>query len=97
MFKFTVHACKYLLSYLCIGGVFFGYYREAICTAEMVEGRRKLFVRNLRLKKCPNTKEIEKAVRTSMNNHGLIHHRKPDNIKKKMSNMIIKLKNSKNQ
>ena len=53
---------------------------------------QQLFVRNLRLKKCPNTKEIEKAVRTSMKNHGLIHQRKPDNIKKKMSNMIVKLK-----
>ena len=58
---------------------------------------QQLFGRNFRQKKTPNTKEIEKAVRTSMKNHGVIHHRKPDNIKKKMSHMIIKLKNSENQ
>jgi len=45
--------------------------------------------------KCPNTKEVQVAVKLSKSNNGEIHNRKLDNIKKKMSNMIIKINGQK--
>ena len=61
-------------------------------TVEEEKELRVLFSVNILTKKCPKKHEIEKAVRKSMKNGGLINLKKPDNIKKQMSNMIIKLK-----
>ena len=40
---------------------------------------------------CPNTKEIKCAVKLSEKNKELVHLWKLENIKKKVSNMIIKM------
>ena len=61
-------------------------------TEEEEKELRQLLNVNIATKKCPKKHEIEKAVRKSIKNGGLIHLRKTDNIKKKMSNMIIKLR-----
>lgn len=55
---------------------------------------KELFVTNITKMKCPNTADIKKAMKISKENKGLIHLRKLENIKKKMSNMIIKMRRS---
>ncbi|CAG2222876.1 unnamed protein product [Mytilus edulis] len=57
-----------------------------------VQELEDLFSVNLKKLKCPKQAEIEKKISISKKNGGLIHKRKRDNIKKKVSNMIQKLK-----
>ena len=64
----------------------FGYYREAVCMSKMVKRRRERVATfpetTFPTEKCPNIRDIDKAVRTSIKHSGLIHKRKPDNIQK---------------
>ena len=64
-------------------------------TADEVDELKRLFHLNIEKLKCPNTKDIIKAKKISENENGFIHLRKLENIKKKMSNMIIKIKHTK--
>ena len=53
---------------------------------------RVLFQHNFTKLKCPNGKEIDRAMKISLKKKGVVHKRKPDNVKKKVSNMLIKLR-----
>lgn len=53
---------------------------------------RVLFATNFSKLKCPNTREIQSAMKNSLKRKGMIHKRKLDNIKKKVSNMLIKIR-----
>lgn len=50
---------------------------------------RVLFKSNFLNSKCPRVKQVEKAMKESLSNHGSIHKRTRDNIKKKVHNMIV--------
>ena len=62
----------------------------------MDPGRRSrtevVFETNFSKLKCPNTRESQRAIKMSLKRKGLIHKRKMDNIKKKVSNMLIKIR-----
>ena len=61
-------------------------------TSEEEKKLKILFSTSFKNFKCPNTKEIKCAVELSEKNKWLGHLRKLENIKKKVSNMIIKMK-----
>lgn len=54
------------------------------------EELKTLFKKNFEKDYCPRQQEIEKAMKKSYSQDGLIHQRPRDNIKKKVSFMLIK-------
>ena len=53
---------------------------------------KTLFATDINNRKCPGKSRIEFNMNESLQNYGQIHKRPRDNIKKKLSNMIIKLR-----
>ena len=58
---------------------------------EEEEELNTLFSKNFKDNYCPGQQEIGKAVKISRSKGGLVHNRPMDNIKKKISNLLIKL------
>ncbi|XP_060563321.1 uncharacterized protein LOC132722776 isoform X3 [Ruditapes philippinarum] len=54
---------------------------------------KELFKEEFKCLKLPGQKRIEKMMKVSLSKNGEIHKRKRDTIKKKLSNMMIKLRN----
>lgn len=63
-------------------------------TSEEEQELKSLFKQNFKDDKLPGQKLIESMMRKSKLQKGQIHLRKRDNIKKKLSNMMIKLRGS---
>ena len=57
---------------------------------EEVDELLELFNKDFETNTLPGQKRIEKIMKKSQNNNGKIFKRKRDNIKKKLSNMMIK-------
>ena len=62
---------------------------------EEVKELHDLFKVKIKELKLPGQKEIEAKMRMSLSKGGVIHKRKRDTIKKKLSNMLINIKKSK--
>ena len=63
--------------------------RQKWSTEEVAE-LHNLFEEDFRTNSLPGQKRIEKAIKKSKDNRGVIWKRKRDTIKKKLSNMMIK-------
>lgn len=63
-------------------------------TSAEEEELKNLFATFLHRDKCPGQKDVERAMSLSKKNNGLIHRRPRDNIKKKISCMLVKARKS---
>ena len=61
-------------------------------TSQEEEELKQLFSEFVSKRECPGQKDCELAISLSKQNGGLVCHRKRDNIKKKVHNMIQKVK-----